>query len=321
MPPHSKNRLPRSPKIIFMGTPEFALPTLEALIMADHHIQCIVTQPDRPKGRGKRMAPPPVKRLGMEHKIDVLQPEWAAEPAFLDLLNKKAPDLIIVVAYGQILKKPLLVIPEWGVINIHPSLLPKYRGAAPIQRAILNREKETGLSVMVLNEALDSGPVLFQERVPIGEEDTAGQLHDRLALNAGKLMIKSLIHMNEHTIRERSQDDSKASYAPKIERKTGSIDWGQSARQISALMRALDPKPGAFTLLQGKEVKLYSPKVLDEKEVGGVPGRVSGLKQGLCAETGRGIIRVGEIQFAGRKRIPVGDFLRGFPVEEGTRLG
>jgi methionyl-tRNA formyltransferase len=304
-----------------MGTPEFSVPTLEALIREDHYIQCVVTQPDRPRGRGKKMTPPPVKRLAMEHKLDILQPEWAGEPAFLELIKKKAPDLIIVVAYGQILIKPLLATPTWGVVNIHASLLPKYRGAAPIQWAILDREPETGLSLILLDEAIDSGPILFQESVPIGKNETAGGLHDKLALKAGKFMVKSLQQMSEHTIQERMQDDSRASHAPKIDRKMGSIEWGHSAHHISALMRALDPRPGAYTLLEGREVKLFSPEVLDEKKAGGVPGRISRENGELCVETGMGILSIGEIQLPGRKRIPVRDFLRGFPLDEGTRLG
>lgn len=317
-----KTRLPSRPKLIFMGTPEFALPTLKALIDAGHDIMAVVTQPDRPKGRGKKVTETPVKRLALEHNLEVLQPEKASDPDFCALIQKKDPDVIIVVAFGQILRKNLLDIPRWGVINVHGSLLPKYRGAAPIQRAVLNNESLTGLTVMHMDEGMDTGPILYQEEVPIFPDETSGQLHDRLALKSGELMVRSLRLMAENPIVEIPQDDGEATYAPKIEKDTGRIDWTERAGRISALIRALDPRPGAYTALDDKEIKLFSARVSDEEPGDRVPGRVILPKPGVFhVETGQGVVEIGEIQYPGKRKLPVADFLRGFSLPEGTLLG
>ena len=305
-----------------MGTPEFAIPTMKALIQHGHNLLAVVTQPDRPKGRGKKMVPPPVKLLALEQGIEVLQPEKASDDQFCDLIKRKGPDLIIVVAFGQILKKNLLNIPKWSAINIHASILPEYRGAAPIQRAILNNETMTGLTIMRMEEGLDTGPILFQEEVAIGKDETAGQLHDRLALQAGELIIKSLKHMAEDTVKEMPQDNSRSSYAPKIERSISLIDWKQPAIRISALIRALDPRPGAYTIFKGKELKLFSSRVADEDRTDVVSGRVAGHgESSLLVETGKGVIEIREIQYPGKKRMSAADFLRGFSLFEGAILG
>ena len=320
--PFHKSPLPDRPRLIFMGTPEFAVPTLRALIDHGHEVVCVVTQPDRPKGRGKRLAASPVKALAKEVGIEVLQPEKASEEGFCELIKRREPDLIIVVAFGQILRKRLLAIPKWGVINVHASLLPRYRGAAPIQRAILNNETRTGLTIMRMDEGLDTGPILFQEEVPILENETAGHLHDRLAERAGDLMVRSLEHMARNPITEKVQDDSAATYAAKIEKSLCRINWNESAVRISALIRGLDPKPGAYTVLEGREVKLFSSRVVDSTGKEGVPGRVAGDRGGeLVIETGEGRVGIGEIQYPGKKRLPADDFLRGYALPEGTRLG
>ena len=318
----SKEKLPMYPKLVFMGTPEFSIPTLKALIQHGHNIEAVVTQPDRAKGRGRKPAPPPVKRLAIEHGIEVLQPEKTSEDSFCELIKKKGPDLIIVIAFGQILKKNFLTIPKWGAINIHASLLPNYRGAAPIQWAILNNESKTGLTIMRIEEGLDTGPILFQTEFSIPKDETAGRLQDRLALLAGELIIKALKDMGRDKIKDMPQDDSLATYAHKIERGDSLVDWKQTAFKISALIRALDPRPGAYTLLQGKEIKLFSSRVVDEYSLGLVPGRVvRPVKGGLYVETGKGIIEIREIQYPGKKRLSVPDFLRGFSLSEGTLLG
>lgn len=317
-----RESLPARPRLIFMGTPEFALPTLTALIHDGHSVLAVVTQPDRPKGRGKRLTPSPVKELALKHGIEVLQPEKASDADFCDQVRGKTPDLIIVVAFGQILRKQLLAIPRWGVINIHGSLLPAYRGAAPIQGALMNNEPGTGLTVMRMDEGLDTGPILFQEEVPISPDETAGQLHDRLARIAGDLMVRSLKHMAENSIEERPQDHARATYAPKIEKGMSHIDWRQSASRVSALIRALDPRPGAFTTFQGQEIKLFAARVMDEALQDGVPGRVVGYAgECLLIETGEGVVGIREIQYPGKKRLTAGDFLRGFSLPEGTELG
>ena len=306
-----------------MGTPEFAVPTLQALIDSGHHVSAVVTQPDKPKGRGRKREAPPVKQIAQAHHIEVLQPEKASEDGFCDIMRRKEPDLIIVVAFGQILKKKLLIIPRWGVINIHASLLPKLRGAAPIPWAILNDETKTGLTIMRMDEGLDTGPILFQKEVPILANETAGQLHDRLALMAGEFLIRSLEHMAENRIIETPQDKESATYAPKIERDLSLVRWSQGALKVAAFIRGLDPRPGAYTLFDGEELKVFHPRVMDEAEgMNLIPGRVSGHERGLLiVETGHGRIGIGELQYPGKRRLSADEFLRGFPIPEGTVLG
>ena len=318
----SKKKFPSQPRLIFMGTPQFAVPTLEALIQKGHEILAVVTQPDRPKGRGRKLIPSPVKELAAAHQIEVLQPQKASDDYFCDQIKKMEPDLAIVVAFGQILKKNLLTIPCWGVINIHASLLPKYRGAAPIQRAILDDESKTGLTIMRMDEGLDTGPILLQEEIPILQDETAGQLHGRLSLLAGQVIIKALNDMSKTQVKEIPQDDSLASYASKIERGESLVDWKQPATRISCLIRALDPRPGAYTLLEGKQIKLFSSTVVDRRGLDGVPGRVvRHTKEAIHVDTAQGIIGIREIQYPGKKRLPIPDFLRGFPLPEGTIFG
>jgi methionyl-tRNA formyltransferase len=317
-----KGHLPNHPRTIFMGTPDFALPTLKALIRHGEDVVTVVSQPDRPKGRGKKMMAPPVKQLALDNKIEILQPEKASDSQFCDLIEKKEPDLIVVIAFGQILKKKLLDIPKWGVVNIHASLLPKYRGAAPIQTAILNDDDKTGLTVMRMDEGLDTGPILLQEECAILEEETAGQLHDRLAVKAGDFMIKWLNQMSNSLMGEKPQDHLAASYAPKIEKGISLIDWKQPASRVSALIRALDPKPGAYTIWKNKKIKLFSTGIANERRFDLLPGRiVSQGEEGLVIETGQGAIKVREIQYPGKKRLPVKDFLRGTSLPEGIILG
>ncbi|MBW1800592.1 MAG: methionyl-tRNA formyltransferase [Deltaproteobacteria bacterium] len=317
-----KKPLPAQPRLIFMGTPDFALSTLDRLIQSGHRVEAVVTQPDRPKGRGKKITSPPVKQLAGEHGIDVLQPEKISDPQFFDRIRQYTPDLMIVVAFGQILKKNLLDTPGWGVINIHGSLLPKYRGAAPIQQAILHNESETGLTVMRMNEGLDTGPILLQEKVSILRDETAGQLHDRLAQLAGDLMITCLDMMTKNPIEEIPQDDCQATYAPKIEKHMTRIDWTLPAPAVSALIRALDPAPGAFTTWNGKNIKLFTASVVDESGPGTVPGRVRGLRENaLHVEAGQGVLSLKEIHYPGKKKLAVSDFLRGLPIPEGTIFG
>ncbi|MBW2029964.1 MAG: methionyl-tRNA formyltransferase [Deltaproteobacteria bacterium] len=323
MPPiPSQEEFPARPKLMLMGTPEFALPALQSLLTHGHEIVSVVTQPDRPKGRGKKPAPPPVKLLAAEKGLEVLQPERVSDRDFCNLVRAKAPDMIIVIAFGQILKRPLLEIPKWGVINIHASLLPKYRGAAPIQASILNNDPKTGLTVMRMDEGLDTGPILYQEEVAIMPDETAGHLHDRLAQRAGDVVIRFLKLMGEGKVVERPQDHTKATYAPKIDRRLSLIDWERDAARISALIRALDPRPGAITTWEGKEMKLFSSRVADEGLSRGAPGEVLGQgKEGIIVSAGRGAVEVREIQLPGKKRLDVETFLRGCPLPAGSRLG
>ena len=316
-----KHTLAQHPKLIFMGTPDFAVPSLNALLNRGYDIRAVITQPDRPKGRGKKIAASSVKQLAVEKGIDLFQPARISDDHFLNLIRNKEPDLIIVVAFGRMLGRAFLAIPEWGTINIHASLLPLYRGPAPIQRAIINDDKKTGLTIMHMDEGLDTGPIMSQEDVPILKYETAGQLHDKLARISGDLIISFLDKMSKTTISERPQDHSMATYAEKIERGIACIDWYQPADRISALIRALDPRPGAYTLLHGKEVKLFSPRIIDEKRSDVVPGKVVYSKDVLRIETCEGVIEIREMQYPGRKRLPASDFLRGVPLAKGTELG
>jgi methionyl-tRNA formyltransferase len=305
-----------------MGTPDFAVPSLRALAGDGHHLVAVVTQPDRKRGRGRKLSPPPVKEAALELGLAILQPEKASDEDFCSKISRLKPDLIVVVAYGQILRCSLLEIPSWGVLNIHSSLLPKYRGAAPIQWALISNESETGLSAMALDEGMDTGPVFLQETVTIQPGDTAGSIHDRLADLSGGFLLKAIRGISEGTLEAVSQDDEKASYAPKIDRATALINWNRHADAISALIRGLDPIPGAFTMLGGRQLKLFSPMLDWSEKAGTIPGRVTGTKgEFLAVETGMGLLRIRELQMEGKKRMPASEFLRGFPIEPGTILG
>ncbi|MCP4576245.1 MAG: methionyl-tRNA formyltransferase [Deltaproteobacteria bacterium] len=314
--------LPARPRIIFMGTPDFALPSLKALIAHDHHVQAVVTQPDRPRGRSGKPEPPPVKKAAKRFGIEVFQPERASDESFCGLMGAISPDLLVVIAFGQLLTAHLLNIPLWGGLNIHASLLPKYRGAAPIQRAVMNNDRETGVTAMRMEQGLDTGPILLQEKTHIGAHETAGELHDRLANISATFLLKTLERLAQNGICETPQDDTHATYAAKIDRTTGRISWDLPADQISSLIRGLDPWPGAYTSVNGKTLKLFSSRVVKKGGTDTVPGRIKEhCKEGLMVETADGVILVRALQLAGKKRLSALDFLRGFPLKPGTVLG
>jgi len=311
--PMTITRLSTNPKIVFMGTPDFAVPSLQALIRHNYHVAFVVTQPDRPKGRGRKLAPPPVKLAALEWGLKVLQPEKVSSKEFCSQVAEVKPDLLVVVAFGQLLKKSLLEIPKWGAINIHASLLPKYRGAAPIQWAILNDEKITGLTSMKIDEGMDTGPILIQQEVEVSDNETAGQLHDRLAPLAGDLLIKTLDRLIKGEIEPREQDHSKATYAPMLDKSQAKVDWSRPANKVAAQIRAFDPWPGAWTKIDNSRVKLFSAFVVDETRTTKNPGRVVGLEEDFIkVETGAGLVGIGELQAPGRKRLRAGEFVRGF---------
>jgi len=317
----SSDSFPSRPKIIFMGTPQFAVPTLRTLIHEEYKILSVVTQPDRPKGRGRKLTPSPVKILAQENNITILQPE-RLDDSFLNLLLPLKPDLLIVVAFGQIIPGKVLSSAKWGGINIHASLLPKYRGSAPIQWAIINNEKKTGLTTMFMDEGLDTGPILIQQEVDILEGETAGQLHDRLSSLAPGLLIKTLQGLAEGTIKRRKQDDSLATYASKLTKEQGLIDWSWPAERLCGLIRGLDPWPGAFTYYNGKMLKMFGCFLANNRETFSVPGRIKGLtEKGLEIEAVKGSIIVREIQAPGKKRLPVKEFLKGSRLSVGNILG
>jgi methionyl-tRNA formyltransferase len=315
-------KFPEKPRLVFMGTPDFAVPALKALKENGYDILAVVTQPDRPKGRGRKLSATPVKQYAQKNGLKVLQPEKVSSKEFYDQVRQYNPDLIIVVAFGQILKKSLLDIPRLGIINIHASLLPRYRGAAPIQRAILNNENVTGLTIMHMDEGLDKGDILFQEELEILENENSGSLHDRLALMSGGVLINFLRSVVGKPIEGIPQEHAKATYAHKIDRDMAKIDWTKDAVKISCLIRALDPWPGAYTSINGKHIKLFSSRVEDESSSDVTPGRARILPDNkLCIETGKGMISVEEVLYPGKKRLPFSDFIRGFDLPDGTILG
>ena len=311
-------------KVLFLGTAEFACLSLEALLTSRHKVAAVVTQPDRPKGRGRRLAPSPVKFLAAKKNIPVFQPEKLRDPAALEILRSFHPDLIAVVAYGQILSSSVLSIPPRGCVNVHASLLPQYRGAAPIPWAILKGEQRTGVATMLMDSGLDTGPILLTEETPIAPEDTAGVLHDRLAIMGATLLLKTLDGLERETIAPRAQDHSRATYAPKIAKEDGRIDWNMPARELFNRLRAFDPWPGAFTRWGGRNLKLFRPCPVEEveEETKGKPGTVARISEkDLTIVTAHGCLRVHEIQLENRPRMGVAEFLRGYPLKVGELLG
>ncbi|MBI2876864.1 MAG: methionyl-tRNA formyltransferase [Candidatus Tectomicrobia bacterium] len=308
-------------RLIFMGTSSFALPSLQALAAAGHEIVAVVTQPDKPQGRGQRLAPPPIKELAESLGLPVLQPVKIREEGAIQTLRELAPELAVVVAYGQLLPNTVLTLPARGCINLHASLLPKYRGAGPIAWALLNGEEETGVTSMLIEEALDSGPILLQERVPIHEEDTAGSLHDRLAEIGARLLVKTVEGVGQGRLRPQPQDHEKATYAPKLQKSDGRIDWSRPGRQIYNQIRGLDPWPGAYTSLKEEGLKIWSARpgagVL-EREAGAV---ISVEDAGILVQTGEGALLLRELQPESRRRMTAKEFLAGHPLSPGARLG
>jgi len=311
---------PQDLRTVFMGTPEFALQTLQGLMDIGCNLVGVYTQPDRPKGRGKQLAAPPVKHCALERGIPVFQPVRLRQAEAVAELEALAPDLIVVVAYGQILPKSVLDIPAHGCINVHASLLPKYRGAAPINRAILDGETETGITTMYMDVGLDTGDMLVKRTLPIGPDETAGELHDRLALLGREAMEETLARLCAGTLQRTAQDDSQSSYAPMMDKEDGRIDWNRPAEELHNQVRGLDPWPGAFTVLKGEILKLARTRV--DPDGTATPGTILAAgRDGVRIACGRGSLWVRELQLAGRKRLPAADFLRGCPLEPGMTLG
>lgn len=310
---------PEQIRTVFMGTPDFALATLEGLIAAGCHLVGVYTQPDRPKGRGKKLAAPPVKQLAEKHGIPVFQPLKLRDPAAVAQLQELQPELIVVVAYGQILPQAVLDIPRFGCINVHASLLPKYRGAAPISKAIVDGERETGVTTMHMDVGLDTGDMLVKRSLAIGENETAGQLHDRLALLGREAMEETLKRLCAGELVAETQDDALSNYAPMLKKGDGLIDWAQPAAVVHNLVRGLDPWPGAYTHLSGEVLKVAGTCV--DASLGGEPGSVlKADEQGVRIACGQGALVVGQLQLPGKKRLAAADFLRGRELPVGTRM-
>jgi len=308
-------------RIIFMGTPDFAVPSLKALNNSGHEVALVVTQPDRPRGRGQKVMFSPVKEVALELGYDILQPLSVRTPEFYETVAALSPDIFVVVAFGHILPKRVLSIPEKGAINLHASLLPKYRGPAPIQRAIINMEKETGVTAMLMNEGLDTGNILLSAKTEIYSKETSSSLHNRLSLIAGDLLILTLSGVSTNSIRPVPQENSLATYAPMLKKNDGLIDWSKPAEEIEAFIRGMTPWPGAFTFIGSKRIKILTSDVVynDAKRD---PGRVTDeLRDELCITTGKYLLSVKEIQKESGKRLSIKDYLRGNNISPGTVLG
>ena len=308
-------------KVLFLGTSEFSCPSLEALLESAHEVIGVVTQPDRPKGRGQKFAPSPVKSLAGAKNLPVFQPERVRDHSSLEVLKSLHPDLMVVVAYGQILSPAVLAIPPRGCVNVHASLLPKFRGAAPIARAILEGETRTGVTTMLMDPGMDTGPILLTAETSVEESDTQGTLHDRLARMGARLLGQTLEGWEKGTLPPIPQDPSLATYAPKIQKEEGRINWQTPARRLFNLVRAFDPWPGAFTVWAGRILKLFQPRLLEE-EAKEPPGTVTQTSAtGLRIATSDGYLLIRELQLANRPRMGVSEFLRGYPLKPGMQLG
>ena len=303
-----------------MGTPEFAVPSLEALLKSGDQVVGIVTQPDRPKGRGQAMTPPPVKLIGQREGIPVLQPVKIRVPEFLTALAAWKPDLIAVTAYGRILHSPILTLPPMGCVNVHGSLLPKYRGAAPVQWAVINGETETGITTMMMDEGMDTGAMLLQESLPIVPEDTSGTLAPRLAVLGGRLLVETIARLKAGTITPQPQNHALATLAPPLKKEDGAIDWRASAISIANRIRGLSPWPGAYTYFSSERWMVWSATA-GPAEAGAAPGTITQVsKQSILVATGDGVLELREIQPANSKRLMVAQYLAGHRVSPGQRF-
>jgi len=310
----------RNTSFVFMGTPDFAVPTLQTLVREGLKPALVVTQPDRPKGRGRKPLPPPVKTAALELGCEVMQPEKVSDAAFQDRLSSISPEFFVVVAYGHLLSTELLALPTIAPINLHASLLPKYRGAAPIQRAIMNGEAETGVTTMRMDRGMDTGDILLFEKTAIEPSDTSGTLHDRLANMGGALVLETMEGMRSGRITPAQQDHRKATYAPMLKKSDGHIDWSLPVSRIFCQIRGVTPWPGAFTLHGDFRLKIHRARPILEP-VPQPPGTVlKTFPDELRIATGNGVLQVLEIQGASGKRLPVQEFLRGYPLNPGNRL-
>lgn len=306
-----------------MGTPDFSVPVLQRLIDDGYTISAVVTQPDRPKGRKKVLTASPVKHLAETYGLPVLQPEKVRAPEAVEEILSYHPDILITAAYGQILPSALLDAPPLGAINVHASLLPKYRGAAPIQQAIIDGEKETGVTIMYMVQALDAGDMLAQAKVPIEDQDTFGTLHDKLSALGSDLLARTLLDLEKGKIKPVPQNDSEATVAPSIKHKDEAINWTKSGKDVCNLIRGLNPFPGAYTLLNGKVFKIYAVEnVTPDYDGAEAPGTVTKVdKDGFAVACGGGAVKVIECQPSGKKRMTAEQFLRGRALASGTVLG
>ena len=308
-------------KILFMGTPDFAVPCLRELINNNYEISKVITQPDRPKGRGQKLMPSPVKEEAKKHNIEVLQPERIKDLQFVKQIKDMNPDIIVVVAFGQILPKAILDIPKYGCINVHASLLPKYRGAAPINWSIINGEKATGITTMYMDEGLDTGDMILKREIRILDSENAQQLHDKLSILGATLLVETIDQLLKGKASRTPQDHSQSTYAPMLSKTLGKINWNMSSLEIINLIRGVTPWPGAYTSYLNKTVKIFSVEALDyenENEKAGTIYKVA--HDHFLVRCGKGSLSIGEIQFQNEKRMSVEAYLRGHNIVEGEIL-
>ncbi|KPI50734.1 methionyl-tRNA formyltransferase [Clostridioides difficile] len=308
-------------KIVFMGTPDIAVPCLQKIIDEKYEILGVVTQPDKPKGRGKKLGMSPVKELAIGNNIPVYQPIKARDKEFIDIMKSLNPDVIVVVAFGQILPKEILEIPRLGCINVHVSLLPKYRGAAPINWVIINGEEKTGVTTMYMDEGLDTGDMILKTEVNLDENITAGELHDKM-MNIGAETLKETLKLiEEGTAPREVQNHEEFSYAPIMNKSLGNIDFSKSAREIHNLVRGVNPWPSAYTTYNGVTMKVWKTKVLNEKSTKGAGTIIDVSKEGIKVSTRDKVLLIEEIQMPNKKRMLVGEYIKGNTIETGLVLG
>lgn len=307
-------------RIVFMGTPAFAVPSLEALLQSENTVVGVVTQPDKPKGRGQMLATSPIKQLAEKAGAPILQPMKMKDPVFLDALRAWQPDLIAVAAFGRILPQIILDLPPKGCVNVHGSLLPKYRGAGPIQWAIMNGEEETGITTMLMDAGMDTGAMLLQERVRIDPEDTAGSLSEKLAKVGGPLLVETIRQLKAGTLTPRPQDESQATMAPLLDKEMGQVDWNSTAIEIANRVRGLSPWPGVFTHIDDKRWTIWKAKALGDPTTAAPGTAVAVTKDAVHIATGRGLLAITELQLANSRRMTVQQYLAGHRLTPGFRL-
>lgn len=306
-------------RLVFMGTPEFAVPVLEGLYAYGHEILGVVTQQDKPKGRGQKLFPTPVKEYALKNNLKVFQPVKVREPEFVELLRSLKPEAIVVAAFGQILPKNILDLPPLGCINVHASLLPGLRGAAPINWALLNGEEKTGITTMLMDEGMDTGPILLQREMKIAPDETAGSLHDKLANLGREVILETLSGLTKRTVAPRTQDNHQATYAPKLKKEDGKINWEKSASELVRLVRGLAPWPGAYTQTNKGVLKIWKALAFDFMLTGS-PGEILSVDtEKIYAATGEGALAIYELQLESRRRMTVKEFLLGHEVAKGEQ--
>lgn len=311
-------------KILFMGTPDFAVETLRTLIQSEHEVIGVVTQPDKPKGRSGKMQFSPVKEVALENNIQVYQPQKVKDEAFLFQIRQMCPDVIVVVAFGQILSKEILEIPKYGCLNVHASLLPKLRGAAPIQWSVIQGDKESGVTIMQMDEGLDTGDMLLVEKYTLDEKETGGSLFDKLAKLGGPMILKVLKAAEEGALKPVPQNDAEHTYAKMLTKATGQIDFSRSAVEIERLIRGLNPWPSAYCYLDGKMLKIWEADVLKDVEQDTTDSEAGTIievgKDNFIIKTGDGFLKILSVQLEGKKRMDTSAFLRGYSLQSGTLL-